>query len=69
MATGVVKFFNSDKGYGFVTPDGGGADVFVHVSALEQAGIQSLREGARISFDAVMDQRKGKTNAQNVKLL
>jgi cold shock protein len=69
MATGVVKFFNSDRGYGFVAADGGGPDVFLHVSALEQAGIQSLPEGARISFDVVIDQRKGKTNAQNVKLL
>ena len=69
MTTGVVKFYNSDKGYGFVKPDDGGPDVFVHVSALEQAGISSLPEGSRISFDAVMDQRKGKTNAQNVKLL
>ena len=69
MATGVVKFFNGERGYGFVAPDGGGADVFLHVSALEQAGIQSIPEGARISFDVVMDQRKGKTNAQNVKLL
>ena len=69
MTTGVVKFYNSDKGYGFVKPDDGGPDVFVHVSALEQAGINSLHEGSRISFDAVMDQRKGKTNAQNVKLL
>jgi CspA family cold shock protein len=69
MATGVMKFFNSDRGYGFVASDGGGPDVFLHVSALEQAGIQNLPEGARISFDVVMDQRKGKTNAQNVKLL
>jgi CspA family cold shock protein len=69
MATGVVKFFNSDRGYGFVASDGGGPDVFLHVSALEQAGIQNLPEGARISFDVVIDQRKGKTNAQNVKLL
>jgi CspA family cold shock protein len=69
MATGVMKFFNADRGYGFVASDGGGPDVFLHVSALEQAGIQNLPEGARISFDVVMDQRKGKTNAQNVKLL
>jgi CspA family cold shock protein len=69
MTTGVVKFYNSDKGYGFVKPDDGGPDVFVHVSALEQGGISSLSEGARISFEAVMDQRKGKTNAQNVKLI
>jgi CspA family cold shock protein len=69
MTTGVVKFFNSEKGYGFVQSDDGGPDVFVHVSALEQAGISSLSEGSRISFEAVMDKRKGKTNAQNVKLL
>jgi CspA family cold shock protein len=69
MATGVVKMFNSDRGYGFIKPDDGGPDVFLHVSALEQAGIGSLPTGARISFDLVMDQRKGKTNAQNVKLL
>jgi CspA family cold shock protein len=64
-----VKFYNSENGYGFVKPDDGGPDVFVHVSALEQAGISGLAEGSRISFEAVMDQRKGKTNAQNVKLL
>ena len=51
MTTGVVKFFNSDKGYGFVQPDDGGPGVFVHVSALEQAGINSLSEGSRISFE------------------
>jgi CspA family cold shock protein len=69
MTTGVVKFYNSDRGYGFIKPDDGGPDVFVHVTALEQAGLQSIAEGARLSFDAVMDQRKGKANAQNVKLL
>ena len=69
MATGTVKFFNSDKGFGFITPEGGGADVFVHISALEAAGIRTLAEGVRVSFDAVMDQRKGKTNAQNIKML
>ena len=69
MATGTVKFFNSDKGYGFITPEGGGPDVFVHISALEAAGVRTLAEGVRVSFDAVMDQRKGKTNAQNLKVL
>ena len=59
MATGTVKFFNADKGYGFVTPDDGGADVFVHISALEGAGMRGLVEGERISFDAVMDQAQG----------
>ena len=69
MATGVVKMFNGDRGYGFIKPDDGGPDVFLHASALEQSGIGSLPIGSRISFDAVMDQRKGKTAAQNVKLL
>ena len=69
MTTGLVKFYNRDKGFGFIKTDDGGPDVFVHVSALEQAGISSVPEGTRLSFDAVMDQRKGKTNAQNVKLL
>jgi CspA family cold shock protein len=67
MATGTVKFFNGDKGYGFIAPEGGGPDVFLHVSALEAAGIRSVSEGDRLSFDAVMDERKGKTNAQNIK--
>ena len=69
MTTGLVKFYNRDKGFGFIKTDDGGPDVFVHVSALEQAGISSVPEGTRLSFDAVMDQRNGKTNAQNVKLL
>jgi CspA family cold shock protein len=69
MATGTVKFFNTDRGFGFIKPEGGGPDVFLHVSALEAAGIRSVSEGDRLSFDAVMDQRRGKTNAQNVKQL
>jgi cold shock protein len=69
MATGVVKMFNGDRGYGFIKPDDGGPDVFLHASALEQSGIGSLPIGSRLSFDVVMDQRKGKTSAQNVKLL
>jgi CspA family cold shock protein len=69
MATGVVKMFNGDRGYGFIKPDDGGPDVFLHASALEQAGIGSVPLGTKISFDVVMDQRKGKTSAQNVKLL
>lgn len=69
MATGTVKFFNADRGYGFVTPEGGGPDVFLHISALQDAGMQSIAEGDRISFDAVMDNRKGKTNAQNIRKL
>ncbi len=69
MTTGVVKFFNQGRGYGFIQPDDGGPDVFIHISALEQAGISSVTEGSKVSFEAVMDPRKGKTNAQNVKLL
>jgi CspA family cold shock protein len=69
MATGTVKFFNIDRGYGFIAPEDGGADVFLHISALEAAGLRSVSEGDRLSFDAVMDQRKGKTNAQNIKKL
>jgi CspA family cold shock protein len=69
MATGTVKFFNIERGYGFITPEGGGPDVFLHVSAIEAAGIRNVSEGDRLSFDAVMDPRKGKTNAQNVKKL
>jgi CspA family cold shock protein len=69
MSTGVLKMYNHDRGYGFIKPDDGGPDVFLHVSALERAGIQSAQEGMRLSFDDVMDQRKGKTNAQNVQLL
>jgi CspA family cold shock protein len=69
MATGTVKFFDAERGYGFIVVEGGGPDVFLHVSALEAAGMRSLSEGDRISFDTVMDQRKGKTNAQNIKKL
>jgi CspA family cold shock protein len=69
MTIGTVKFFNTERGYGFVVPEDGGPDVFLHVSALEAAGLRSVSEGDQISFDAVMDQRKGKPNAQNVKKL
>jgi cold shock protein len=67
MAVGTVKFFNAQKGFGFITPEGGGTDVFVHISAVEQAGLTTLHDGQRVSFDAVMDQKRGKTNAQNLK--
>jgi CspA family cold shock protein len=59
MARGTVKFFNADKGFGFITPDGGAKDVFVHISALQASGIQSLREGQQITFDTEPD-RTGK---------
>ena len=69
MPVGTVKFFNTQKGFGFIAPDDGSSDVFVHVSAVEQAGMGALREGQRISFDVVTDQRRGKTNAQNLKAI
>jgi CspA family cold shock protein len=67
MPVDTVKFFNTQKGYGFIAPDGGSSDVFVHISAVEQAGMSTLHEGQRVSFDVVTDQRRGKTNAQNLK--
>lgn len=65
MATGTVKWFNPRKGYGFIQPEGGDRDVFVHISAVERAGIGSLREGQRIQFELVKDQR-GKTSADSL---
>jgi CspA family cold shock protein len=67
MATGTVKFFNDDKGFGFITPENGGADVFVHVSALQQGG--SLREGDKVSFELGQDSKTGKSKAENVSVL
>lgn len=66
MATGTVKWFNTTKGFGFIAPDGGGKDVFVHVTAVQRAGLQALSEGQRVSFD-VVDDRKGK-KAENLVL-
>jgi CspA family cold shock protein len=65
MATGTVKWFNGEKGYGFIAPDEGGKDVFVHISALEQAGMRGLDEGQKISFDTKPD--RGKESAVNLK--
>ena len=67
MAVGTVKFFNDQRGFGFITADDGSGDVFVHISAVERAGWRSLNEGQRVSFDVVTDPRKGKTNAQNLR--
>jgi CspA family cold shock protein len=66
MTSGTVKFFNSTKGFGFITPDDGKSDVFVHVSALERAGMNSIVEGQKLSFDVVKDQRNGKFAAENL---
>jgi CspA family cold shock protein len=68
MATGVVKWFNGQKGFGFIAPDDGGADVFVHVSAVERAGLPGLRDGQKISYEVQTDPRKGKASAVNLKL-
>jgi len=67
MPTGTVKWFNMSKGYGFITPDGGGNDVFVHISAVERAGMSGLREGQKVSFEEVADRRSGKKAAENLK--
>jgi CspA family cold shock protein len=67
MATGTVKWFNAQKGYGFITPDDGGKDVFVHISAVEQAGLNGLRDGQKVSFDQETDRRSGKTAAANLR--
>ncbi len=64
--TGTVKWFNSTKGFGFIQPIDGGADVFVHISAVERAGMQGLNEGQKVSFELVADKRTGKTSAGNL---
>lgn len=66
MTTGTVKFFNESKGYGFIQPDGGGQDAFVHISAVERAGMRTLRENQRIVYDLEQDNR-GKTSASNLR--
>jgi cold shock protein len=63
MQSGTVKWFNGQKGFGFIQPDDGGADVFVHISAVERAGLGSLSEGQKLSFELERDQRSGKTSA------
>jgi len=67
MSTGTVKFYNGAKGYGFIQPDDGGKDVFVHASALERAGIRNLVEGQKVSFDIEADRRTGKSSATNIR--
>jgi cold shock protein len=66
MTQGTVKFFNAQKGYGFIQPDDGTKDVFVHISAVERAGMGSLNEGQKISFEVVADRRTGKSSAANL---
>ena len=69
MTTGTVKWFNAQKGFGFIQPDDGGKDVFVHISAVERAGMSSLNEGQKISFDLVVDRRTRKSSADNLRAI
>ena len=69
MATGTVKFFNSQKGFGFIVQDGGGPDVFVHISAVERAGMSNLNEGQKLSFEVQADPRSGKSAAANLQAI
>lgn len=69
MTTGTVKWFNAQKGFGFIAPDNGGSDAFVHISAVERAGLGDLREGQKLTFELVSDQRSGKMSADNLKSL
>ena len=66
MITGTVKFYNDQKGFGFIQPDNGDKDVFVHATALERAGISGLREGQKVSFDTAEDRRSGKVAVNNI---
>ena len=66
MATGTVKWFNTTKGYGFIQPDEGGADVFVHISAVQRSGLQGLNDGQKISYELTQDRRSGKMAADQI---
>ena len=68
MKTGTIKWFNPDKGYGFIQPEGGGGDTFVHISAVERAGLDTLREGQRVQYELVAG-RDGRRSAENLKLV
>ena len=69
MNTGTVKWFNSQKGFGFIQPENGGNDVFVHISAVERAGMSNLNEGQKVSFEVVADRRTGKSAAENLRAI
>jgi len=69
VSNGTVKWFNAQKGYGFIQPEGGGKDVFVHISAVERAGLRELREGQRVAFEVVTDRKTGKSAAENLKTI
>ena len=68
MTTGTVKWFNATKGYGFIQPDDGGKDVFVHISAVERAGLRDLAEGQKVVYEIVADKRTGRSSAGNLKV-
>jgi CspA family cold shock protein len=67
MDTGTVKWFNSQKGFGFIQPENGGKDVFVHISAVERAGMSGLNEGQKVSYEVVADRKTGKSSAENLR--
>jgi CspA family cold shock protein len=67
MSTGTVKWFNAQKGFGFIQPDDGGKDVFVHISAVERAGMSNLNEGQKVSYELTQDKRSGKTSADQLR--
>jgi cold shock protein len=69
MATGTVKWFNGDKGFGFIAPDQGSTDVFVHISAVQRSGLNTLNEGQKISFEIVRDKRSGRDSADNLRAI
>jgi CspA family cold shock protein len=69
MATGTVKWFNGQKGYGFIQPDEGGADVFVHITAVQRSGLNGLDEGQKVNYEIVQDKRTGKSTADNLTAL
>ena len=69
MSTGTVKWFNAQKGYGFIQPDDGGKDVFVHISAVERSGMTSLREGQKLSYEMMQDRRTGKSSADQLRAI
>lgn len=68
MANGTVKWFNNDKGFGFIQPEDGGGDAFVHISAVERAGLRTLGEGQKVAYDLVQDKRTGKMSADNLQV-
>ncbi|MCE1236773.1 MAG: cold-shock protein [Hyphomicrobiales bacterium] len=67
MSSGTVKWFNATKGFGFITPDEGGTDVFVHISAVERSGLMGLSDGQKVTYDIVADRRSGKSSAENLR--